>query len=364
MKKIGKQGLLAALCAVALMGGALAAGLADGDSLISLRFLEETYIPRVVDQGEELAREALDGAYEEAAARLDTMAAGFLKQAGAEQEGGHSAAYIRQTFSLYDSIRLASGSGVVVERGTVMLTHTGTVVDVTAGQEVPSGSLLSPSHRYLVAEDTQAVFVMHSDAADLAIQGDYALSVSGVEATPFADVSIYDWFRDPVLTCWKWDLFTGAGNSYTFAPDVKLDRAMIMTLMYHLAGDPERELRAARTTFPDTPDNEWFTPYVSWAAEQGLCVGNELGMFDPFRRLNREEMVQCLYNFATAYLGLELTERADLSVFADAGQVDAWAENAMSWAVGAGLISTLGARNEASRAEVAGMLANFVEKFL
>lgn len=361
MNKFGKQALVLAACALALAAGAMAAsGSPTGESLVSLSYLNETYIPQVVEEGSVQAEERLDAVYFNALEELRLLA----EQQPGETRTLYSAAYTRQTLSLADRLVLPSGSGLLLEQGSATVSHEGMVVDVTAGQALSAGDRLTTGHRYLVAENTQATFTIDSDAAKVAVEGGYTLARSGVSATPFTDISIHDWFHDAVQTVYFHNLFAGMGDGSLFVPEERMSRAMMMTVLFHLAGDPEEERAAAQATFPDVPEGEWYTSYVSWAAEKNVSAGYGDGTFQPNKYMTRQEVVQFLYNFARSYLGLELTGQADLSGFDDADQVDVWGMSAMSWAVDAGLLTALRPQDLASRAEVAALLANFVEKFL
>ncbi len=362
MKKI----IIAALCTALLVGSVLAAGLGEGDSLISLSYLEQFFIPKLVDDGYEKATEALDSVYGEASAALDNLAQECLAQVGAGQNGGYSESYARRTYAVRDELTLESGSGVIVEAGSLKLTHSGTVVDVTVGQTVPSDSVLTVGHRYLVAEETQAQLVVESDAARVAVEGAYLVVPSGESATPFTDITIHQWYRDAVNRAYNMGLFAGTGDGSIFAPEVKLDRAMMMTVLFHLAGDPDEERFAAEVTFPDVPAGEWYESYVRWAGQQGIGAGYGDGAFRPLNTMTRREVIQFLYNFGKSYLDLALTERADLSDYdgIDTLRADGWGEEAMSWAVAAGIISELRPNDCPGRGEVAGIVAAFAEKYL
>lgn len=359
MKKLGKQGLILLLCVLSLAGGALAAGLPEGDSLLSLSYFTQTYIPQMTAQGAQQARDRLDQTYEAAAGRLDALSEGYLEQAGTENGGLYSAAYTRQTFSLYDTVTLSPGAGLLLEQGAASAGYGGAVVDVTSGEEVLPGDRLTSGHRYLAAGDDPAVLTVESDAVRLALQGEYALARSGVPATPFTDISTYDWYQSAVQEVYRRGLFAGTEDGSIFTPENRMNRAMMMTVLFHLAGDPDHERFAAVKTFSDVPQGEWYTSYVSWAAEQNVSAGYGGGVFKPLQNMTRQEVVQFIYNFGRSYLGLCLEERADLSAYPDAGQVEDWAYEAMSWAAGVGIISSLAPANQASRAEVAAMLSSF-----
>ena len=362
MRRFGTRGALADLCGLALAGGALAAGLSSGDSLITLGYLNNTYIPQTVEDGAEQADEALTQVYEQAVGQLDDLADDYLSQVGVGTEGSYSAAYVRQTLSMGDEITLEAGSGLLLEAGTLTVNGGTTLVDVTDGAEVAAGARLTAGHRYLAAEG-QVALTVDSGAARLALQGSYQAAAGSGADMPFTDVSTYDWYCSAVAGAYARGLFAGTGDGSTFSPDISMNRAMMMTVLFHLAGDPEGERSAAGTYFPDVAQGEWYDSYINWAAAQGVTAGYGDGTFQPERNMTRQEVVQFLYNFAKSYLGMTLDQRGDLSAFADADQVDDWGREAMSWAVGAGVISSLGAQNVASRAEVATMLYNFTENF-
>ncbi|MBO5727920.1 MAG: S-layer homology domain-containing protein [Oscillospiraceae bacterium] len=353
------------VCAALMLGAAVAAGLADGDSLITKSYLEQIFMPSAVEQGVQQVKTDLDTTYEQAEQSLDTLAEGYLSQVGAGESGGYGWGYERRTFGAYDQINLETGSGVLVEAGRLRLTHEGTVVDVTAGESVPSGTVLTPAHRYLVAEDTHAQLTVESDAARLALEGEFYRAASGRDTTPFTDIFVDDWYREAVGTAYRLGLFAGTGDGSLFAPHMKLDRAMMMTVLFHLAGDPDQERFSVTKTFPDVKKGEWYESYVCWAGEQGISAGYGDGSFQPLKTLTRREVVQFLYNFGISYLDLELAERTDLSAYTgvEVLRADGWGEEAMSWAMAVGVIDRLDPNAYPERAEVAVMVASFAEKY-
>lgn len=366
MRRLMKKTVVLTLCAALLAGGVLAAGLGKGDSLISLSYLEQTFIPGMVEQGGGAVRDTMDEAYQTVSGVLDTLAGEYLFAVGAGESGGHSNAYGRKVFHLGDRITLEPGSGVLMEAGSVVLTHTGTVIDVTTGESVATGTTLALGHRYLTAEETQAELVVESDTVRLALEGVFRLEQSGQRVTPFTDITIHDWYRDAVYEVYIRGLFAGTGDGSIFAPHVKLDRAMMMTVLFHLAGDPDEERFAAQMTFPDVKPGEWYETYVRWAAQQGISAGYGDGQFRPLQTMTYREVVQFLYNFSISYLGLELTGGIDLSGHegVEVLRQDGWGEEAMSWAVGAGIIDQLRPNEYPARADVAAIMAAFAQKYL
>ena len=365
MKRYTGKLIALLVCMALMLGVAVAAGLAPGDSLITKGYLDDTYIPNTVEQGTQQAQSDLDETYAQVEQTLEVLAEEYLSHVGAGQGGGYSWNYGRRTYNAYDRINLETGAGVLLEAGRVRLNHEGAVVDVTAGESVPSGTVLVAGHRYLVAEDTQAQLTVESDAARLALEGTFYSADSGRETTPFTDIYVDDWYRDAVGKAYRLGLFSGTGDGTLFAPHVKLDRAMMMTVLFHLAGDPDEERFSATKTFPDVKKGEWYESYVCWAGEQGISAGYGDGSFQPLKTLTRREVVQFLYNFGISYLELELTERTNLSGLAGADvlRADGWGEEAMSWAMAVGVIDRLDPNAHPERAEVAAIVAAFAEKY-
>lgn len=365
MKRFGKKAAVLLLCAVLFLGGVVAAGLGEEDSLITLSYLEQNFIPDAVTQGVERVKTALDETFQSVADVLDTLTDGYFYRVGAGENGGYSDAYGRRTYMVRDEITLDTGSGVIVEAGTVLLTHTGTVINVTTGESVPSGVTLALNCRYLAAEETQALLTVESDAARMAVEGNITVIPSGERATPFTDITINDWYRDAVNEVYARGLFAGTGDGSIFAPRVKLDRSMMMTVLFHLAGDPDEERFAASATFPDVKAGEWYETYVKWAAQQGISAGYGDGNFRPTQTMTYREVVQFLYNFAISYLKLDLTEQADLTGYegVEILRADGWGEQAMSWAVGAGIIDQLRPNEYPARSDVAAIMAAFAQKY-
>ena len=103
---------------------------------------------------------------------------------------------------------------------------------------------------------------------------------------------------------------------------------------------------------------------MAWASGNGIVKGYEDGTFGPEKNITREQMAQILYNY-TVYKGIDTSVQSDLSAFTDGANTSEWAETAMKWAVGNGLLQgyngQLNPNGTATRAEVAQILMNFCE---
>jgi hypothetical protein len=361
-----KRLLCTALVLVVLACGAYA--LSSGESLVSLSYLTSTFLPSALEQGETAANAKLQQAYDDGKKALDSVQQELTGQAASD--GQYSVSLAPKTWSEGDKVELTTGSGFLMQDGTAAVTHSGAVIDVTSGEEVASGTKLSANHRYLVGEETSATVTVLSGAARMGVQGSYQTTEGSSSATPFYDVSQTDWYYAPVSYVYQNGLFSGMSD-HQFSPNAAMNRAMLMTVLYRLAGAPAEELAAADLSFSDVADSAWYASYVKWGAAQGITAGTSATTFSPEQQITREQLVVLLYSFTSRYLGLDLGEGVDLSNYQDWNKASTWARDALSWAVGQGIISsssatqlTLSPQKNATRAEVATMLRAFAEKVL
>ena len=128
-----------------------------------------------------------------------------------------------------------------------------------------------------------------------------------------------------------------------------------------LAGTPAV---SGTDSYTDTQSGAWYSDAVLWASQNGVVSGYGNGLFGTNDPLTREQMATILYRYAQEKQ-YDVSGRNDLSAFADAARVSAYAKEAMQWAVDAGLISGIGdnlvPQNGANRAQVATMLMRFAE---
>ena len=178
---------------------------------------------------------------------------------------------------------------------------------------------------------------------------------------PFTDVAADAWYADAVAYAVEHGLMNGTSAS-TFSPLMTTDRAMIVTILYRLEGEPAV---TGTSAFSDVADGQWYTDAVIWAADNGIVTGYDTGAFGPSDTVTREQMAAILYRYAS-YKGYDVTASADLSGYADQAQISAYALTAMQWANAEGLItgtsdSTLTPGGSATRAEAATILMRFAQ---
>ena len=270
------------------------------------------------------------------------------------------------------SLNAAQQRALGTQAGSAVLANASVLVDGAAAS-CPAGSVRAAVA--VNAADDLTAWSLADDGSISAVGGAYDAGqqtyafdvVNGVTAIarfPFTDVVAGTWYYGAAAYAYNNGLFAGMTPT-TFAPNATMTRAMLVSVLWRLAGEPAPK---APNTFVDVPDGAWYTDAVTWAAENGVVSGIGGSRFDPSGFVTREQTAEILYNYAHSK-GYDVSARADLTAFPDAGSVSGWAENALSWANAAGLINgtvrdgqtILDPQGSASRAQVAMILMNYVE---
>lgn len=178
---------------------------------------------------------------------------------------------------------------------------------------------------------------------------------------PFTDVTNH-WAYSAIKRVYTRGWMVGMDEK-TFAPDQQLSRAMLAVILYAMAGEPAV---TGDGPFTDVPAGCWYTDAIVWAAQNGIVCGFGDGTFRPNEAVTRAQAAVMLYGYA-AFTGADVTARADLSAYSDAGQIPAWAMDAMQWANARRLIvgrdsSHLVPDGKTTRAEMAAILSAYIGK--
>ncbi|MBQ7475690.1 MAG: S-layer homology domain-containing protein [Clostridia bacterium] len=203
----------------------------------------------------------------------------------------------------------------------------------------------------------------------------------------FRDVGREDWFCPYVEYAYRNGLMKGVSDDL-FDPESGMSRAMIVTVLWRIEGEPTPVCDAPFTDLSE----EWYAAAVSWAAENGIVMGTAPDLFSPDDPLTREQIAAILkryYDMKTAAEtesgtaaetepadgepaepgdGTSGGGDADLSLFPDRGAVSEYAREAVGWAVGRGLLKGTASGGEilldpqggATRAQVATILCRYL----
>lgn len=250
--------------------------------------------------------------------------------------------------------------------------------ETNGGIKVNSQSVKSGSTAYEPNAPFRAGFTFDGWYADRNLKQKYNFSTpvtanivlyakwtgTGETGTGFSDVKTDDWFCSAVNYVVGKKLFNGVSDN-EFAPNDSLTRAMLVTILYRLDGEPETEIGEG---FADVESGAYYEKAVAWAKANGIVNGITDSEFAPNNNITREQIASIIYRYAK-YKGYDVSVGEDTNIlsYEDANKISDWAVAAIQWACGAGLIngrteSTIVPDGTATRAEAAAIMQRFSEQ--
>lgn len=177
--------------------------------------------------------------------------------------------------------------------------------------------------------------------------------------TPFKDIASH-WGKSSIEWAYAKGYFKGITDT-EFRPNMFVNRAMVVSLLYRMEGQPA----SGKPSFTDVPKTAYYADAVAWGESTGVVSGMGDGKYSPTRNITREQLATMLYRYAQ-YKGYVTSQSGDITQYKDYGKVSNFSRAAMTWAVGAGIITgrpgaLLDPKGNASRAEAATMLKRFEE---
>lgn len=265
---------------------AFAAAGGSSDPLASLSYLTGTFTDAVDQQVEE---------------KLDASDQTIL-DGDTDLAGGTAATWTETRLKEADTLTGSTGTGVLVLAGGVQVTFgSGAVVDVTTGTTVSSGSALTTNHRYLVAEDTTAVFTVTSKTAVVDYQGPYAFQ--------YSSATDYNAMAAALKTI---HLFQGSSTGYGDGYDLEVapTRMQALIMFIRVLGEEDEALSYTGTCpFQDVAAGSQSAKYAGYAYSKGYTNGYSADTFRPSQTVTASQFVE----FILRALGYSSLETSDLS---------------------------------------------------
>ncbi len=201
----------------------------------------------------------------------------------------------------------------------------------------------------LAAVLTAAVLSLTMSAAIFAAEAD----------TGFADVASDAWYADAAVYCRDNGLMDGTSDT-AFSPDANMTRAMLVTVLYRLAGSPSLENANLGYPFSDVPGDSWYADGVYWARLEGIVSGYGDNQFGPDDPMTREQLAAILWRYAGS------PDAESGAAFADESAIASWAVSAVDWAQTNGYVNGVGngrfdPGGTATRAQVAVILMRYTQ---
>ena len=256
------------------------------------------------------------------------------------------------------------------DHGTVTVTPNratqGTTVTITAtpdqGYQVNAVTVTDRfGDAVQVTENADGTYTFTMPNGQVTVNATFVQVEEPAPTEPFLDVNESDWFYDAVAYAYENGIMDGVGGN-RFAPNSATTRAQLVTILYRLEGQPAV---SGDLPFTDVEAGTWYTNAVVWAAQNGIVNGVGDDTFAPGNDLTREQLVTILYRYAETK-GYDVSASADLAGYPDGEEIQAYAREAMAWAVAENIIQgmeddTLKPAGNASRAQIATILMRFCE---
>ena len=295
-------------------------------------------------------------------------------------------AELQRRATFFDSLTVSASADTQVVRRNTNVTLTAQIDNVAAGGFYLSGASWSVSGQTVQSmgpfspQHTRTFTLTHAIAANSPLEAlevafsvqlpngsqrtaSITLPVSSDAPALFRDIDRH-WAERDIERAVSLGLFSGVDN-HSFAPNDSMTRAMFVTVLGRMANEMGIEVSSSGATpFYDVPTNEWFSPYLAWAWEQGIVQGLSSDRFGVDQIITRQEAATFFYRFAQHY-DIELPGETQMN-FPDMHLIDVWAYDAMTDAVRTGLLrgtdqGYLAPRAPALRAEAVVLFLRFVD---
>ncbi len=280
------------------------------------------------------------------------------------------------TITIGEPISYTVSLDTAITNGTVSVDKTsaakGTVITVSAvpdaGYEADGVTVTDRTGKSVSVNDNgngTYSFVMPDSAVTVNVS--FKKSGGGDEpahdcpSKDFIDFDPNAWYHESVDYAVANGLMKGT-SPITFEPGTTTTRAMIVTILWRLEGEPTVN---AVNPFDDVVNGAWYTDAIVWAAANGIVEGYGEGKFGPNGEITREQLATMLYRYAK-YKGYDVSAAANLNGYTDAGSISSWALAAIKWANAEGLVNgrtatTIVPQGKANRAETAAIFMRFIK---
>lgn len=174
------------------------------------------------------------------------------------------------------------------------------------------------------------------------------------------------WAHDAIDWAFFNGLFRGVAD-HAFGLDVTMDRAMLVTVLYSIAGRPETA--DEELPFRDVKKKAYYYDSVRWAYQTGVASGTGADSFSPTAPVTREQVAVMLLGYLRSRDQEPEIDPSVIADYPDVERVSSFATAGMAWAVQNGILSGskigeevyLLPRNSATRAQVAVMFMQFTK---
>ncbi len=179
---------------------------------------------------------------------------------------------------------------------------------------------------------------------------------------PFEDVRKSDWYYNDVKYAVQNGLMNGTTET-VFAPNDKLTRAMLVTILYRTEGEPAVN---RSIPFADVEMGSWYANAVTWAQQNGIVNGATETTFEPNSNITREQIATIMFRYAQYKKVAPTGAWAIRLTYGDIAEISDYETEGVMYCTKDGLMKGKGndmfcPKDNTTRAEIAAILHRFIE---
>lgn len=196
-----------------------------------------------------------------------------------------------------------------------------------------------------------------------AVTKDLTLYAAWTKTEPiFSDVDDDEWFAPYIKAAAESGLMRGVSET-EFSPRTPLTRAMVMTILYRMEGEPEVSLENNSYT----QSGAWYEKAIAWAYENEIMNGVSETDAAAEKEITREQLAAVIFRYAKSKgCDIGAVEHTDITAYSDYSEISEYAIPAFCYTVGSGILkgrseNTLNPKAVPNRAEAAAVLVRLAE---
>ena len=172
------------------------------------------------------------------------------------------------------------------------------------------------------------------------------------------------WAKNAIVECFNKGIFNDFANKTVFMPEKPTTRAEFVTALGRLMNINPAEFN--ENIFEDIDSNEFYAPFINWAASKKVVLGVDAKHFEPNKTLTREQMATIIVRLFRTY-GYNFETNLMKPIYKDDKEISDWAKEEVYELTNIGIVqgnadSTFNPKGYLKRGELAELVLKLTKK--
>lgn len=172
------------------------------------------------------------------------------------------------------------------------------------------------------------------------------------------------WAKNAIVECFNKGIFNDFANKTVFMPEKPTTRAEFVTALGRLMNINPAEFN--ENIFEDIDSNEFYAPFINWAASKKIVLGVDAKHFEPNKTLTREQMAAIIVRIFRTY-GYNFETNLMKPIYKDDKEISDWAKEEVYELTNIGIVqgnadSTFNPKGYLKRGELAELVLKLTKK--